>query len=478
MASGIVELESGGGQRPPVDPSLAASVGDVNRPRRAPPPGPSLDHLPGESGLARGMANVADYMRRGVGHVSDKRRTFGPVFRTALGPNPSVWVCDAELGALIARNGDQAWSSALGWTAIFEKIDSSSETLDMLGTLDAEPHRDARKLLQPAFSSAAMASYIGAASPIIEAAVDGWVARGRVAFKPEVRRVLAAASSRIFLGDMAGGAMLDRALADAWLAPLALVKNRWVSPAWRRALRGYRVLLRELRARIPASRARGGEDLFSRLCCASPDVDWLDDDRLVRLFIGVLFGAFDTTGAGLASMAYLLARHPAWQERLRQEAFAVGASRVAYDDLRRLEATDRAWKETLRLLPVVGGLPRYALRDVEVGGHRIPAGTLVMAMIGSAQRDASWWTDPERFDPDRFSDARAEDKIKPGVFMPFGAGAHACIGSQLATAEVKAFWHAMLTRCRLRLAHDYEARHTYTPMGMVSGDVEIAVDRV
>ena len=62
--------------------------------------------------------------------------------------------------------------------------------------------------------------------------------------------------------------------------------------------------------------------------------------------------------------------------------------------------------------------------------------------------------------------------------MPFGAGAHACIGLQLATAEVKGFWHTMLTRCRFRLERDYEGRHGFSPLGVVSGDVALVVERL
>ncbi len=299
-----------------VDPFLTAAVGDVARPRKAPPPGVSLGHLPGESGRIRGIANLIDFMRRGADHVADQRRRFGPVYRAPVGGGLAVWVCDPDMVAKIARNGDQAWSAALAWTALFEGIDSSSETLDFLGTLDFEPHREARRLLQPAFGPAATAGYLEAARPLFEHAVDGWIAKGRVAFKPEVRALLADVSSRIFLGDDEDGAMLDRALADTWSGPLALVKNRWLSPGWRRAVRGHRQLREALQARIPQRRARGGEDLFSRLCCMPRNIEWLDDSAMVRLFIGVMLGAFDTTAAGVASMAYLLARHPTWQDRI------------------------------------------------------------------------------------------------------------------------------------------------------------------
>jgi cytochrome P450 len=96
--------------------------------------------------------------------------------------------------------------------------------------------------------------------------------------------------------------------------------------------------------------------------------------------------------------------------------------------------------------------------------------------VGPLLRDRRWWDAPDRFDPDRFTPERAEDKRHKGGFLPFGWGAHACIGSHLASVEVKAFWCAMLTRCRFRLERDYEARHTYTPIGRVSGSVALVVE--
>lgn len=260
------------------------------------------------------------------------------------------------------------------------------------------------------------------------------------------------------------------------------MKNRWLSPTWRQATDAH-AELRETLVRLMAERRRGGgDDVFSRLCRETESVGqklpWLDDQGIARLMIGVLIGAFDTTSSGLASMAYLLAKHPDWQERLRNEASACEGSRASYADLKRLEETENVWKETLRLFPVSSHLPRYALRDVKLGQWHIPAGTFVWAMMGPLLADPAWWTDPHRFDPERFSAGRAEDKRHKAIFMPFGAGAHACLGMLLATIEVKAFWQVMLTRCRFQMEREYEGHHTYVPLGTVSGDVALKLERV
>lgn len=108
----------------------------------------------------------------------------------------------------------------------------------------------------------------------------------------------------------------------------------------------------------------------------------------------------------------------------------------------------------------------------------IPAGGYITVVLANALRDPAAFVDPERFDPERFAPPRSEDKANRSAFLPFGAGHHACIGSQLAGLEAKAFWYQFLRKARIHLTRPYEARHQYRPLGMVSGDVSLVVDPV
>jgi cytochrome P450 len=253
-----------------------------------------------------------------------------------------------------------------------------------------------------------------------------------------------------------------------------MFRNR-LSPTWRRARDGYETLFAWLAAQVPERRKNGGADLFSRMCQTAPDVQWIDDRALVSLFMGVLAAAFDTTSCAVTSMAYELARDATWQTRLRDEATRVAPGTATIDDIRKLDEIEWAWRESLRMHPVAADIPRRSVRDLELLGHRIPAGTIVLALLAPAMHDPALWTEPSRFDPERFSPARAEDKKVKGSYLPFGAGAHSCIGAQLSTLEAKAFWHVMLTRCQFGLTRPYEAQHQITPLGMVSGDVELTL---
>ena len=196
----------------------------------------------------------------------------------------------------------------------------------------------------------------------------------------------------------------------------------------------------------------------------------------MRVLLGVMVAAFDTTSAAVTNMAYLLARNPEWQERLRSEALDLDTEVVDYEQIKGLEQLDWVWKETLRFYPVAPGVARIALRDVNLSGHRIPAGALVAVRFSVAFRDPTCFADPDRFDPERFAPPRSEDKHCNGAFMPFGAGHHACIGSQLSGLEGKAFWYQFLRKARIRLATPYEARHECRPFGTVSGKVALVVE--
>jgi cytochrome P450 len=475
----MTQLRSDASTQPSVVPSVLQDVGDVSRPRRAPKPEIDLSHLPGESGVVAMVRNTLGWMRRGNAHVLAQHRKFGPLYRTEFAGYTQVCVADPDMVMTIARD-DRTWSAALAWITFFGGIDPklNAASVDSPLFLDFEPHRDSRKLVQPAFSPAATASYFDAATGIFERTIDRWVADGRVSFKDAIRSLLVRVSTRIFLGEDSAAAEFERALIDYWGGPLSLLKHPLLSPAWRRSIRGHRTLCDMLRARITDRRANGGDDMFSRLCARQEASATIDDDGLVRLVIGIMAAAFATTSSGLASMAYLLATHPEWQDRMREESLAVSRGRISFEDSKRLEVSAWVWKETMRLYPIAPYCARRALHDTQLGEWRIPAGTFVIALIAAVMQDGALWDNPQRFDPERFSEARAEDKKHKGYFLPFGTGPHTCTGMHLANAEVKAFWHAMVTRCRFRLERSYHGHHTYLPAGIVSGDVRLRIERL
>jgi len=90
--------------------------------------------------------------------------------------------------------------------------------------------------------------------------------------------------------------------------------------------------------------------------------------------------------------------------------------------------------EALRLCPPAAGVGRLAVRDIEVAGYRVEAGSLLVVGIYALHRDPALWDDPLVFDPDRFSPENSKDRDR-WHFIPFAGGARACIGEHFARLE-------------------------------------------
>src|SRR3546814_4902419 len=102
------------------------------------------------------------------------------------------------------------------------------------------------------------------------------------------------------------------------------------------------------------------------------------------------------------------------------------------------------------MIPPVPVIPRRALRDFEFGGYRIPAGTNVGVNPSHTHRMADYWPEPEKFGPMRFSPEGAKGRHKY-AWVPFGGGAHMCLGLHFAYMQAKIFFHHVLDRKSTRL---------------------------
>jgi cytochrome P450 len=127
---------------------------------------------------------------------------------------------------------------------------------------------------------------------------------------------------------------------------------------------------------------------------------------------------------------------------------------LAYDDLGKLDLTEMAFKEALRLIPPVPSLPRRAMRDFEFGGYRIPAGTGVGISPSAVHMDPNHWPDPQRFDPLRFTPEMTAKRHKY-AWVPFGGGAHMCLGLHFAYMQVKVLMAQILTRYQIEIEPGY-----------------------
>jgi pentalenene oxygenase len=176
----------------------------------------------------------------------------------------------------------------------------------------------------------------------------------------------------------------------------------------------------------------------------------MTDQQIHDEVMTLLVSGFETTATALAWASHLVAAHPEVQDRLHAEADRVlGGRRPAYDDLAGLEYTRRVMAETSRLYPCIPMLTRRPTVDVEFGGRRVPAGSMILIPTHPLHHDAALYPEPERFDPDRWSPERSSGRER-AAYIPFSLGIRGCIGEQFAKAEMAVVLSLLMSHWTLR----------------------------
>jgi cytochrome P450 len=168
------------------------------------------------------------------------------------------------------------------------------------------------------------------------------------------------------------------------------------------------------------------------------------------------------------------------RNKLRAEMHGLGlpsGAPLPYERLGELALFEMAFKEAMRINPPVPGLPRTALRDFQFKGLDIPAGTRVAINTVFTHRMPEIWPEPLKFDPLRFMDAAVRARHKY-AWVPFGGGAHMCLGLHFAYMQAKSFFYHLLTTTRISLAHGYIQRWQMWPIPKPRDGLPIRIERI
>jgi cytochrome P450 len=203
---------------------------------------------------------------------------------------------------------------------------------------------------------------------------------------------------------------------------------------------------------IQARRKNIGEatDLLG-LLVTTPD---LSDELIRDQLLTMLIAGHDTSTALLAWVWYLLGSHPEVMQRIQIEVDSVlGGDSPSPAQLSQLCYLEQVFKETLRLYPPIHLGTRLAATDLEFQGYRIPAGQRVLYSIYLSHRHPKYWSNPDQFDPDRFSPER-EKALPPFLYVPFGGGARMCLGFLFSQIEAKVVLARILQKFTLELVDE------------------------
>lgn len=393
---------------------------------------------PGSSGLPL-VGETLPFISDMFGFIRARIERHGPVFRSHILGHPTVFISGPEVcEQWIDENKIQRAGS---FPAPIQKLFAGPGILPLL---DGGEHRERKEQLMAAFDRAALAGYFPALQRTIEAALARWAAGGERALLPELKLLAIEGICGNVLG-MEPGPALSRLLADYGV----LFKGFTGLPvdlpgtSFHAALKARDRILAQFAEQVRRHQAGGIDDGLARVLAARTGSGKAiaPEDATKEMHHVVLAGAI--VFAELGAMVLELHRHPTVREKLVAEVkVAAPSGAVTPSHLRQMPYLDQVVMEVKRTCPNVPVSFGRARVPIRIGDVTIPAGWNVAMAVGAHNLNRIF-TEPETFDPDRFSAARAEQNRHPHAFAPQGAGSvlggHKCAGYDYSTVFMQLF---------------------------------------
>ncbi|MDQ8169205.1 MAG: cytochrome P450 [Gemmatimonadota bacterium] len=384
--------------------------------------------------------------------------------------DPDLAVAKTVVGRtiLLASHPDLAREVLTGHPRSLRKGLGLQRTRFVLGngllTSEGEFHLRQRRLAQPAFHRERIARYAEEMVARTEAAAASWTDGQVLDLARAMHHLTLDIVGRTLFGvDLLGrAAELGKALTavlDSFSIWLILFGERLYDlpiPRMRRAKQAVPALDAAIYAIIEDHRRSGRDqgDLLSMLMAARDaegDGSGMTDVQLRDEVMTLILAGHETTANALAWTWWFLAQHPTIDARLAAEVRdACGDRPITMADLPNLPYTRAVFSEAMRLRPPAYATSREVIEPIVLGGQEVPVGAQVLVSPWVTQRDPRWWTEPLRFDPDRWLAPRAEPNHRHAYF-PFGGGTRVCIGEQFAWTEGILVIAALVRRWRFRL---------------------------
>jgi cytochrome P450 len=419
--------------------------------RSATPPGPR-GHLV--------LGSLREVQRDPLGMLRDGFRDHGDVVRLRFGTTRALLLAHPEHIGRVLHDNHRNYDKHNVDYAVLRRLLGNG-----LLTSDGEFWRRQRRLMAPMFHRQRVAGFCNLMVNSTLEMLERWDAMARSGESFDVaaemtRLTLPIVAKALFSADVSDDAeAIGAALTEVnrQLGEFSLLDMFWMIPTRRkRRFRAAVQTLDEVVGKIIDARRRAthrNEDLLSML------LDAVDEDtnkgmtpRQVRdEVLTVLLAGHETTANALAWTWYLLARNLAAENKLHDEiASTVGERAPGAPDLPQLRYTRMVIEESMRLYPPAWAISRNAIGEDEIGGYPVRPRTNIIICSFVTHRHPSFWEEPERFDPERFSSERSQRR-PDFAYLPFGGGPRICIGNGFATTEAQLVVATIAKRYRLRL---------------------------
>jgi len=389
------------------------------------------------------LGNVLELRKNKMGFLSELAKTYGDIAHFRVGPRHAYLLNhpDPIHDILVER------PTELPKERIHQKIVAPFFGNGMLIS-NGDAHQRQRKMAQPAFHPRRVGSY---GRIFVEQAllgIDAWRSGSEYAIDAEMLKItIKNVCLALFSSDATG--IVERAAA-AMTTVLELLGAEFdVSlpiPAWLpiEHNRKKRLAVRELDAIVmkfaqdwEISKQDRGDLLSMLMMIYEREGGGVRHDELRDHLVNMFAAGHETTAFTLVWAFILLSQHPDVEAKLWEELErTLGGRPPTAEDLPKLTYTTMIVKETLRLYPAGWLLsPREPHEDITLSGYNIPKNSMLFISPYLLHRDARFFPNPERFDPERFRPG-TDKQIPRSAYIPFGAGPRVCIGQGFATTQV------------------------------------------
>lgn len=431
-----------------------------------------LAGIPGRKGLPL-LGVLPEAVRNPLGFTQRMYETYGPVHRFFACGNWNVQLVGPEANEFVLFDRERNFSAYGGWKPVFGRHFDGGLLLR-----DGADHSWHRKLVATAFKQDQLQQYLSTFAANIDriclslggSTLDAYEFAQTLTFANGYSAFLGLDAARATRSDLLAFRYLMRSATA--VIPFPIPGNAQWRADW--AKRHVRRLLDPV---ITGSPIDSRTDLAAVLTRMSSD-KLLNKEEVVAHLTFTIAASFDALSSATVSTLYYLARHPDWQERVRTELCDKIASpaKIELGELQQCQESEWAVKEALRLNAAAPVLWRRAVRDTSFAGHAIPAGTVTGVNPMLTHLLPAIWAEPQRYNPQRFSPDEARTRHR-FAFVPFGGGAHGCLGANFASLQVRALLRYLLEHHQLVLTNERPPHWYHWPNCRPLGGLPIEIRR-